>query len=97
MGVLSYLRTEDLLRSVRENLPYINEPIKANFEAFVYESELINANMTSAINSLKMKESCTVTSILNGLAEFHDLRQCKQDNGCTDRQSNLARCRSTPI
>ena len=27
----SYLRTEDLLRSVRENLPYINEPIKANF------------------------------------------------------------------
>ena len=51
----SYLRTEDLLRSVRENLPYINEPIKANFEAFVYESELINANMTSAINSLKMK------------------------------------------
>ncbi|MCA5577258.1 type II secretion system F family protein [Enterocloster clostridioformis] len=51
----SYLRTEDLLRSVRENLSYINEPIKANFEAFVYESELINANMTSAINSLKMK------------------------------------------
>lgn len=51
----SYLRTEDLIRSVRENLPYINEPVKAGFEAFVYESELINANTTSAINSLKMK------------------------------------------
>ena len=36
-------------------LPYINEPVKANFEAFVYEAELINANITSAINSLKMK------------------------------------------
>lgn len=32
----SYLRTEDLIRSVKENLPYINEPVKANFEAFVY-------------------------------------------------------------
>lgn len=51
----SYLRTEDLIRSVKENLPYINEPVKANFEAFVYEAELINANITSAINSLKMK------------------------------------------
>lgn len=48
----SYLRTEDLIRSVKENLPYINEPVKANFEAFVYEAELINANITSAINSL---------------------------------------------
>ena len=37
------------------NSTYINEPVKANFEAFVYEAELINANITSAINSLKMK------------------------------------------
>lgn len=51
----SYLRTEDLIRSVKENLNYIHEPVKANFEAFVYESELINANTTNAINSLKMK------------------------------------------
>lgn len=51
----SYLRTEDIIRSIQENLPYINEPVKANFEAFVYEARLINANTTSAINSLKMK------------------------------------------
>ena len=51
----SYLRTEDLLRSVKENLPYINEPVKTSFETFVYEAELINANLTSAINSMKMK------------------------------------------
>ena len=53
----SYLRTEDLIRAVKENLPYINEPVKANFEAFVYEAELINANTTSAINSLKNEDS----------------------------------------
>ena len=45
----SYLRTEDLIRSVKENLPYINEPVKANFEAFVYEAELINANITLSL------------------------------------------------
>lgn len=51
----SYLRTDDIVRSVRENLPYINEPVKTNFEAFIYESDMINANLISAINSLKMK------------------------------------------
>ena len=70
----SYLRTEDLIRSVRENLPYINEPVRANFEAFVYEAELINANTTSAINSLKMKIPNRV---------FHEwaniLTQCQSD------------------
>ena len=51
----SYLRTEDLIRSVKENLPSINEPIKVNFETFVFESENITANLTNSINSLKMK------------------------------------------
>lgn len=51
----SYLRTEDLIRSVRENLPYINEPVKSSFETFLFEVEMINANVTSAINSLKMR------------------------------------------
>lgn len=51
----SYLRTEDIVRSVKENIPSINEPVKTNFEAFVYETEMINANLISALNSLKMK------------------------------------------
>ena len=51
----SYLRTEDLVRSVKENIPSINEPVRAAFEAFVFEAEMINANLISAINSLKMK------------------------------------------
>lgn len=51
----SYLRTEDIIRSIKENIPSVNEPIKSHFEAFVYEAEMINANLISAINSLKMK------------------------------------------
>lgn len=35
--------------------PSENPALNINFEAFVYEAELINANITSAINSLKMK------------------------------------------
>ena len=51
----SYLRTEDIIRSVRENLPYIAEPVKSSFEAFIFETEMVNATITSAINSMKMK------------------------------------------
>ena len=70
----SYLRTEDLIKSVKENIPSINEPVRANFESFVYESEMINVNLTSAINSLKMKVPNRV---------FHEwcntLIQCQSD------------------
>lgn len=81
----SYLRTEDLIRSVRENLPYINEPVKANFEAFVYEARLINANTTSAINSLKMKIPNRV---------FHEwcniLIQCQADRSMKNTLPTIA-------
>lgn len=53
----SYLRTDDLVRSIKENLPFINPPVKASFESFVYEAEMINASLISAINSMKMKVS----------------------------------------
>ncbi len=51
----SYLRSGALLKAVKENIPYLNPPVKGNFEAFITEAEMINANMISAINSLKMK------------------------------------------
>lgn len=51
----SYLRTEDIVRSVRENLPHINRPLKNGFEEFVYETEMINANVAAAIRELKRK------------------------------------------
>ncbi|WP_326975343.1 type II secretion system F family protein [Caproicibacter sp. BJN0012] len=70
----SYLRTDDLVRSIKENLPFINPPVKASFESFVYEAEMINASLISAINSLKMKVPNQV---------FHEwcntLIQCQSD------------------
>lgn len=51
----SYLRSGDLMKAVKENIPYLNPPVKGNFEAFITEAEMLNANMISAINSLKMK------------------------------------------
>lgn len=81
----SYLRTEDLIRSIKENLAYINEPVRANFEAFVYEAELINANTTSAINSLKMKIPNRV---------FHEwcniLIQCQADRSMKNTLPTIA-------
>lgn len=81
----SYLRTEDLIRAVKENLPFINEPIKSNFGAFVSEAELINANLTSAINSLKMKIPNRV---------FHEwaniLIQCQSDRSMKYTLPNIA-------
>ena len=51
----SYLRSGGLLKAVRENIPYLNPPVKSHFEAFITESEMLNANMISTINTLKMK------------------------------------------
>ena len=66
-------------------ISYINEPVKANFEAFVYEAELINANLTSAINSLKMKIPNRV---------FHEwcniLIQCQSDRSMKNTLPTIA-------
>lgn len=51
----SYLRNGDLLKAAKENIPYLNPPVKGSFEAFVTEADMLNASMVSAINSLKMK------------------------------------------
>ena len=36
--------------------------------------------------------SCSVTSVFDGPAQFHDLREGKQDDGRADGQGNLSRC-----
>ena len=51
----SYLRSGDLIKAVRENVPYMNPPVKFHFESFLMESEMLNANMVSAIYTLKGK------------------------------------------
>ncbi len=51
----SYLRSEDLVQSVRENLSYIGPSVKEAFSEFVYGTQMINANVPAALNVLKSK------------------------------------------
>ena len=51
----SYLRSDNILQAVAENLTYMQQPIKSHFQEFLTENEMLNANMVSTINTLKMK------------------------------------------
>lgn len=70
----SYLRTEDVVTAVEENLNYISEPLKSVFRGFVTNARLIDANLMSALQNLKLK-------IPNSVArEWCDvLIQCQTD------------------
>ncbi len=59
----SYLRTDNLLQAVEENLSYINHPVRTPFARFVNEVKYINANVETAIRNLQK-------SIENSV--FHD-------------------------
>lgn len=53
----SYMRTEDIVTAVKENLPYIEPALRGHFETFVTEVETVNPNVTVALNNLKYKIS----------------------------------------
>ena len=49
----SYMRTENLLQSIEENLRYIESPVKEVFANFLNEVNFVNANVPSAIERMK--------------------------------------------
>ncbi|QWU13168.1 Flp pilus assembly protein TadB [Paenibacillus sophorae] len=49
----SYLRSENILAAVEENLPYLNPPVADVFHAFLAESKLIHANLRLALQQLQ--------------------------------------------
>lgn len=49
----SYIRNENLVESVAENLTYMNEPCKSIFQSFVYASRQVNPNAQKNITVLK--------------------------------------------
>lgn len=51
----AYLRNEDLLTSVEENLPYLNPPVKNVFEEFAARVKLIDPDVGAAIQEMKQK------------------------------------------
>lgn len=50
----SYMRNENLLQSIEENLRYIESPIKEVFAGFLNEVNFVNANVPSAIEKMKL-------------------------------------------
>ncbi|AIQ13819.1 hypothetical protein [Paenibacillus durus] len=49
----SYLRNENILAAVEENLPYLHPPVADVFQAFLSESKLIHANLRLALQQLR--------------------------------------------
>lgn len=49
----SYLRSENILAAVEENVLYLNPPVSDVFQAFLAESKLIHANLRLAFEQLK--------------------------------------------
>lgn len=51
----AYLRSEDLVQSVRENLSYLGSSVKEPFSEFLYGTQMIDANIPAALQRLKEK------------------------------------------
>lgn len=52
---ISYLRTEDILKAVEENLKYMNFPVREVFEEFIYQIRYINPNIRQGIDDMENK------------------------------------------
>lgn len=50
-----YLRNEDIITSIEENVHYLNAPVKAVFENFISRIKLSNPDITVAILDMKTK------------------------------------------
>ena len=51
----SYMRNDDIVTAVRENIDYLKPPVKDIFAGFIAENTLISANVKQAIKHLKEK------------------------------------------
>jgi len=51
----SYLRSENILSAVEENLPYLHPPVSDVFQAFLAESKLIHTNLHLALAELRVR------------------------------------------
>lgn len=49
----AYLRGEDILTAVEENVAYLNQPVQSVFRGFVSRIKLVNPDVTAALHDLK--------------------------------------------
>lgn len=70
----AYLRSEDVITSVEENIRYLNPPVKGVFAAFLSRVRLVDSDVDAALEELKGKIPNAV------FAEWVDaLRACQAD------------------
>ena len=75
----SYLRTDDIVTAVKENVTELRSPIKEMFEAFLIETSVINPNVKRALYNLKEKIDNEI------FAEWCEtLIQCQDDRTLKD-------------
>ena len=75
----SYLRTDDIVTAVKENITELRSPIKEMFEAFLIETSVINPNVKRALYNLKEKIDNEI------FAEWCEtLIQCQDDRTLKD-------------
>lgn len=51
----SYIRTENIITAVQENIDYINPPVKQIFQEFLIEATLVNPDIKKLIKKMKVK------------------------------------------
>ena len=79
MITTAYVRTQDLIASVEENIPYLRPPVKKIFQDFLIEANAIRADVRQAIRNLKGKIENQV------FREWCDgLLQCQEDRALID-------------
>lgn len=56
----AYLRNEDILTAVEENLDYLNPPVLSVFKEFIYRVKMVNPDMIEALEEIREKIDNTV-------------------------------------
>lgn len=51
----AYLRNEDIVTAVEENIDYLNPPVLSVFKGFVYRIKMINADIAAGLEEMKIQ------------------------------------------
>lgn len=70
----SYIRTDNIISAIEENLEYIDRPVRNTFEFFLGQSRLVTSNTKLAIENMKTKINNDV------FREWCDVLIASQDN-----------------
>ncbi|GKX31376.1 hypothetical protein SH1V18_38560 [Vallitalea longa] len=74
----SYLRNENIITAVEENIDYINPPVRDVFKSFLSQTKLINSNVNIALEGIKTKiDNDVFKEWVDGLISCRDDKNLK--------------------